>query len=382
MKDIDRLLADLFGGKTLSEEEHALLEQWIDETGKNKRFAEEIQVLKTQGKDLRKRQATEAAFLQAEQQVERKRRRLKVMRRVSVAAGFLLLIGCGYLLFLQEPRVDTPPYAGHLSPGKPKAELILPGGERFLLTPEEEQTGLPDTLQGVRMQNNTLIYHDTIEHSQLNYHTVRVPPGGEYNVHLSDNTMVYINAGSTLRYPVRFTGNQREVYLTGEAYFEVSGDSLRPFTVHADDFSVCARGTSFNVNAYPDRNRIAATLVEGRVQAIWGNHVFDMEPGTQVLLDRETGVAEYQKVDVERYTSWKDGYYFFERMRLEEIMSVLSLWYNLEVHYQDPRLKEIEFGGRLRRYDSIAVFLELLEYTENVNYEIKGNVILFKEKTD
>ena len=160
---------------------------------------------------------------------------------------------------------------------------------------------------------NTLIYDAGEKGVQVEYHTIRVPRGGEYNLQLADGTKVYLNAGSSLRYPVRFTGKRREVTLSGEGYFEVAKDSTQPFVVRAGDVDVRVLGTAFNVNAYPEKETVATTLVEGRVQVNYKTGQQVIQPGMQLVYDKQNGKVDVSVVDTEVYTSWKDGYYYFKR---------------------------------------------------------------------
>jgi transmembrane sensor len=191
-----------------------------------------------------------------------------------------------------------------------------------------------------------------------------------------------LNSGSSLRYPVRFAGDIREVFLTGEGFFEVTKDEERPFVVKTEEVDVRVLGTSFNVNAYPDEKVVATTLVEGKVRVGYGSKNFDLDPGMQFVYDREDKTANVRTVDMELYTSWKDGYYYFKQESLERIMDVLAKWYNLNVFFQNPELKNMEFGGRLKRYEDISYLLEKMEETQDVQFIIHGNTIIIKRKTD
>ena len=199
---------------------------------------------------------------------------------------------------------------------------------------------------------------------------------------LPDGTYVMLNSKSILLYPEKFTGETRSVYLIGEANFKVKPDKKHPFIVKANDYQVTALGTEFNVNAYPDEKVVATTLVEGKVRVGYGSKNFDLDPGMQFVYDREDKTANVRTVDMELYTSWKDGYYYFKQESLERIMDVLAKWYNLNVFFQNPELKNMEFGGRLKRYEDISYLLEKMEETQDVQFIIHGNTIIIKRKTD
>lgn len=380
--EIDRILADMVTGENISAEDRQQLERWKRRSGKNPCFEKEIQELAHSGSGLKSRSDRMIVFKQVERAVKQ-RRRSRFIQRLAVAAGVALLVSVtAYIILPKNRAVEPVQMATGIMPGAPRAELELPEGQIVHLDTTTKVVPIANTMTQVMSYRNTLIYDSEDEGKQVEYHTIRVPRGGEYNLQLSDNTKVYLNAGSSLRYPVRFTGDKREVVLIGEGYFEVAKDSTKPFIVKAGNIDVRVLGTAFNVNAYPDEACISTTLVEGKVQVDYGTERQFMQPGTRLVYDKSDGHAEISAVDVEVYTSWKDGYYYFKRETLENIMDVLSRWYDLNVFYQNLDLKSVEFGGRLKRYEDINYLLRKMEETEDVEFIIKGNSITVKRKTD
>ena len=379
--DIDRILAASFTGEKLSEEERCLLEEWKQEDG-HKWFENELHELKELGKDLKSREDKNLVFARIEKNVRKQRKGRLFIRWSSIAASILLLAGVvGYLMYSQESEDKTMQLV-NIGPGSPKAELVLPQGQVIELDSSSREILLANHQSKVTSSKNTLIYGGDTDSVAVEYHTVRIPLGGEFSLQLSDNTRVYLNSGSSLRYPVRFAGGGREVFLTGEGFFEVTKDNERPFIVKTEDVDVSVLGTSFNVNAYPDEKMVATTLVEGKVRVGYGTQKYDLDPGMRLVYDRENGTADVRVVDTELYTSWKDGYYYFKQESLEKIMDVLARWYNLNVFFQNSELKSMEFGGRLRRYENISYLLEKMEGTQDVKFVINGNTIIIKRKTD
>ena len=159
-------------------------------------------------------------------------------------------------------------------------------------------------------------------------------------------------------------------------------DADHPFVVNAGEIDVRVLGTSFNVNAYPDNGTIETTLVEGKVRVEHEEKEQVLDPGMQLVFDRASGKTDARVVDTEVYTSWKDGYYYFKQESLEKIMDVLARWYDLKVFFQNPELKGMEFGGRLKRYENITYLLEKMEETQDVKFIINENTITIKRKTD
>ena len=189
---------------------------------------------------------------------------------------------------------------------------------------------------------------------------------------LSDATMVYLNAETDLSYPVQFYGEERRVKLTGEAYFDVT-KSDKPFVVEVNGFEVKVLGTRFNIHAYQEETRFETTLEQGRVQVQTKDHTL-LEPGEQAVLTEE-GELSKQKVDVRRYTAWKDGQFVFDDERLEDVMNRVARWYDIKVFYRNPEVKDIRINGNISRYKDFSVLLEKIEKLEIVYFDIKGNVI-------
>ena len=380
--DIDRILSVSFTGEKLSEEEKCLLEEWKRENECRNRFEGELHELRKLGKGLKYREDKDIVFARIERIVQKQRKEQLFIRWSSVAAGIMLLLGIvGYFMYSQEDGNEIIQIA-NVGPGSPKAELILPQGQVIELDSSSREIVFSEHQSKATSVKNTLIYDAGMNLETIDFHTIRVPLGGEFNLQLSDNTRVHLNSGSSLHYPIRFAGDIREVFLTGEGFFEVTKDEVRPFVVKTGEVDVRVLGTSFNVNAYPDERVVATTLVEGQVRVGCGSKKFDLDPGLHLVYDRENKTANVRAVDTELYTSWKDGYYYFKQEPLEEIMDVLAKWYNLNVFFQNPELKKMEFGGRLKRYEDISYLLEKMEETQDVQFIIHGNTIIIKRKTD
>lgn len=381
--EIDRILADMLSGEELSGEDLKLLEEWKQLSGMHLRFEDTVRELRDSGMELKHRENRAIVFERVERKV-RKERRVRLFKRWSVAAGVALMFGIGgYFLFLPEKQVMKPvQMVSGVVPGHPRAELVLPRGKVIALDSNAKDVFVAGDAMKVTTRENTLMYDSDESTGQEEYHTIRIPRGAEYKLLLSDNTKVFLNAGSSLRYPVRFRGDKREVFLEGEGYFEVTKDSTAPFIVKTGEVDVRVLGTSFNVSAYPEGKVVEATLVEGKVSVDYKAKTRTLSPGMQLVYDRARGDSEVREVDTEVYTSWKDGYYYFKRESLEHIMDMLSRWYDVNVFYLNDDLKDMEFGGRLKRYEDIAYLLKRMEETQDIEFFISDNTITVKKKTD
>lgn len=313
-------------------------------------------------------------------EAKRRRRRLRrVMRRWSYAAAVVLAAAVAGAFFLKRDLPQQSSLPAELAWGQVPV-LVMPNGERRAL-PQNDTTVLWQEQEGdIHIDSRTLIMEgETGEEREPVYYTVNIPYGGEYNLVLPDGTRIYLNAGTTLRYPDHFAGGSREIFLSGEAYLEVSRDTSRPFIVRTDDMDVRVLGTVFNVNAYPDGNYVRTTLVEGKVETSCGGERIVMKPGTQVAYDKATRQADYFPVDVRHFISWKDGYYDFRDMTLGELMQIFVRWYDVDVRFANPLLENLRFSGRLRRYEDVSELFEQLEYTGDVAFDVKGKNIVIRD---
>ena len=313
-------------------------------------------------------------------ETKRRRRRLRrVMRRWSYAAAVVLAAAVAGAFFLKRDLPQQSSLPAELAWGQVPV-LVMPNGERRAL-PQNDTTVLWQEQEGdIHIDSRTLIMEgETGEEREPVYYTVNIPYGGEYNLVLPDGTRIYLNAGTTLRYPDHFAGGSREIFLSGEAYLEVSRDTSRPFIVRTDDMDVRVLGTVFNVNAYPDGSYVRTTLVEGKVETSCGGERIVMKPGTQVAYDKATRQADYFPVDVRHFISWKDGYYDFRDMTLGELMQIFVRWYDVNVRFANPLLENLRFSGRLRRYEDVSGLFEQLEYTGDVAFDVKGKNIVIRD---
>lgn len=266
--------------------------------------------------------------------------------------------------------------AQQIQPGGAKAILTLDDGETIFLDENITQEQLAG--KQIHVDSTTLNYRsaqNTTEREVPIYNKVDIPQGGEYALVLNDGTRVHLNSMSSLRFPVTFRG-RREVELTGEAYFEVTHTG-EPFIVHTQGMQIEVLGTVFNISAYPGEE-YRATLVSGSVKVDAGaGGSLVLKPSQQASLMPGGSELQVRTVETAFYTSWVNGKINFKDQRLEDIMKILSRWYDIEVEYPHEALKNKRFGCYVNRYEEITPFLELLEATENVRYKINGKTITF-----
>ena len=209
----------------------------------------------------------------------------------------------------------------------------------------------------------------------VRYGEIMVPRGGEYRMVLADGTRVMLNAETRLRFPEAFGDGERRVFLEGEAYFEVVQDESHPFVVQTHLGEVMVLGTAFNVNAYTDASVCYTTLVHGKVQFSAPNvGTVTLQPGEQAVVSANG--TEKRTVDLDEYIGWVNGVYNFKNRSLGEIMETFERWYDIQIYYETPDLRDITYSGSLKRYGTINSFLDALELTGDLTYKISGRKVL------
>lgn len=278
-----------------------------------------------------------------------------------------------------------------IPPGESKAMLQMADGSKVVLTGRIKSDLLEKDGTIVKSDSTQLDYSKSGKrnviangYSKLAMNTLSVPRQGEYKLVLEDGTKVWVNSDTKLRYPSHFGKNRRYVELEGEAYFEVAKDKKRPFVVKSGETEVKVLGTQFNINAYSDNKNIKTTLVEGSVafsQNIKGEKKeVVLKPGHQAVVSKGIEGIDVKKVNTTIYTAWKDGRFVFENESFDNIMKILSRWYDVEVFFQNNSLKELRFSGDLKRFENINSHLKMLGMTTNVTFSIKGKVVWVREK--
>jgi ferric-dicitrate binding protein FerR (iron transport regulator) len=308
---------------------------------------------------------------------------------LSMAAVLLLILGI--LFFRQDGETKSErsfSSSARIDPGGNKATLTLPDGSKISL--DEVRTGI---VAGEKLISKNsgghLVYAEAHAVSikqgsgKPQYHTITTPKGGIYQVTLPDGTHVYLNSGSSLRYPTVFSADRREVEATGELYFDVAkllsnrpAGGRVPFIVHTGNQRIEVLGTQFNLNAYADSRNIKTTLVEGSVKirskALDGTgeeRTVQLSPGYQVVNNFE--VLTVKKADVNQAVAWKSGYFVFDNDNIREIMRQLARWYNIDVSYVGD-MKGKRFGGIFKRSKSIFQIMENIEQTGSIDFKTEG----------
>ena len=363
---IARLLVKQWQG-TLAEEEKSEIEEWKKSDERHHALYEKITSWKFLEDKLEEETCVDhvAGWLTVHARYTG-RRRVRIAGRVAVAATVALLLAAGIVYTIKESEEE--PAIAIVAPGETKAELIFPGGSVIQLDRETSVTELLASVSHVE---------DPAD-APGSYHVLRTPSGGEYTITLPDGTTVFLNSESCLGFPGRFDSGERRVSFTGEAYFEVARDTSVPFRVEVNGALVEVLGTSFNVRAYVDEQEIQATLVKGAVMLSTNGASERLDSGEQGVIDR-AGRLTKREVDVELYTGWKEGYFVFDRDRLEKVARDLARWYKVEIVFEEPELKEISFTGIVKRYGDFNTIVRMLEMTGDTKFIIDRDTIRIRK---
>ena len=380
---IIRMIAAKVTGKDLSPEEEAVLQEWLAEREEHREVYERIkqgdgvcELLRLQRVGYGERMARDFSC-----RLQKMRRRHRIGMACKWAGGVaagMAVICCVWLLYQPKEAPLHLAVQEEIVPGSGKAVLTLANGAQIdVLRMEEGRDG--KVLIDVKGREVEAAV-DEGRQKEVVWHTLTVPAGGEFLYELSDSTKVWLNSDSELRFPVHFAGQgTREVYLKGEAFFDVTKtNGAVPFVVRLSGGDIKVYGTRFLVKNYAGEP-LSAVLTRGCIG-------FTSSQGRDVLLspsDRLEVSGEnmrIEQVDTTLYMSWIYQMFVFEGQPLEEIMKTLSRWYDMEFTFQTEDLKHIRFSGRLNRYQDIRVLLRTYEQTAGIRFDIQGrNIIISRD---
>lgn len=301
----------------------------------------------------------------------------------GAAAVIIVFIAISMLAPRSEKTIPTNTSVAEIQAGSSKAILITSEGKQISLSQQTSQQMLDLGDGTVAINNGNSVEYKTKTdsiNSKQNIHTIQIPKGGEYELILPDGTHVWLNSDSKLTFPTQFATTKREVQLSGEAYFSVTKNAASPFIVKTSgDIEVKVLGTEFNVSAYPDESVVETTLCEGSVNVSDKKQNVTLTPSHQAVYERKSGSLTTRKVDVRLYTTWKEGLFVFENKPLEEIMTTLSRWYNINVFYANQSVKKYHFTGDLERYGDFRKTLGMIEKSTSIQFKVNGNNIIVEE---
>ena len=300
--------------------------------------------------------------------------------RIAVAASTILILGFGAYFIGRHSRPIRQGNYTMVKPGGERAILTLSDGSKVVLDSSKKgfvasQSGTSISVSSKGQLDYTADKSASRRGGIETYNIFTTPVGGTYQVQLPDGSHVWLNASSSLKYPVSFNGAaERKVELSGEAYFEVAHNAKKPFKVISKGQTVQVLGTHFNIMTYADERISKTTLLEGSVK-ISGQHASQMlVPGQQAQLDQNS-LKVVNNIDLEDVVAWKDGYFKFNE-NLEGIMNKIARWYNAEIIYEYKPDQKTTFSGELPRNRDIADLLKIIEFNGDVHFKLEGRRII------
>ncbi|GAA3958536.1 FecR family protein [Mucilaginibacter dorajii] len=372
----------------LSEAESAELFSWVEASEANSALFDKL-LSEKELESLHNQYAsfdTESALVSIKarlQPVEIKVRKLNITKLLSVAASVILCLAIAIPAYLHytHPKQQVAVVQKNIQiiPGGNKAILTLANGKQVVLNGAANgNIASQANISVKKLADGLVAYNDgpnaNDQQSVTTYNTMSTPRGGQYHVILADGTNVWLNAASSIKFPVAFNGNERRVQITGEAYFEVAHDKTKPFRVESNGQTVEVLGTHFNVNAYADENEVKTTLLEGSVKVTAGDKSYLLKPGEQSQL--KNGVVNITDGDTDEATAWKNGIFHFNDASIESVMRQLSRWYNVDVKYEG-KIKERTFSGEISMNVNASQILDAMSF-KKIHYSIEGKTIIVR----
>lgn len=310
---------------------------------------------------------------------------LKLWRVTAAAAAVLVFLSTGLYFYLNRTQPKPSLKAGiakqlknDVLPGSNKAVLTLANGEQVVLTDakngvvaKQGGTAIIKTSDGQVI--NQVANKLTSNEPSIGYNTITTPRGGQYQVVLPDGSKVWLNAASSLKYPTKFSGEERNVELTGEAYFEVARNAAMPFRVRSAGQIVEVLGTHFNINAYTDETLMKTTLLEGSVRVNHEQATVVIKPGEQASAVKGVSRIAVNEADTNEVIAWRDGYFQFNHADIQTVMRQLSRWYDVDVKY-DGAISSNQFGGAIQRNLKLSQVLHILEKSQ-LHFTISGKEV-------
>jgi transmembrane sensor len=307
-------------------------------------------------------------------------RKINWIRVAAAAVIFLGLAAGAYFLFpnrsvreLAKNTTEKPLKKDRSAPAGNKAMLTLSDGSRIELDSATNGTfAIQGNTQVIKKSDGQIAYNGKSD--EVMYNTLSNPKGSNVvSLTLADGSKVWLNAESSLTFPVAFPGEERKVEITGEAYFEVAHDANKKFIVTKGTTTVQVLGTHFNVNAYDDENSIKVTLLEGSVKVENVNNKVIIKPGEQAQVGKDNGIKVVNDLDIQQVIAWQKGLFEFNHADLASIMRQVSRWYDVEVIY-DGKITEGKFGGGLSKSLPLSAVLKLME-ANGVKFQLEGKVL-------
>lgn len=315
------------------------------------------------------------------QQFDAARRKPRIVQLLKYAAAAVIVLAIGAGIWMMRPGKQGAGEQGQLANAAPQGKVQLKMGDGRTV-----ELGLDS--QTIRHGSHAQVHADT---AALTYAAgdataaagkmdeLYVPRGLQYRLQLADGSRVWLNADTKLRFPAVFSGDSREVYVEGEAFFEVKADAARPFVVHTGSNHLKVLGTSFNVNTFDQA--VTTTLTTGRLLVSAGAEKETVSPDEQTIY--KSGKLKKRNVDTQVFTAWKDGDLYFEDAPLADICRYLERSYDYQFEFEHTSLKTLRFTLDLRRPAHLQDALDLIRISlENISFHVQGRTVRVSRQSD
>lgn len=361
MEDIKLIIIRFLEGN-IEEEDSRFLKKWLDESSLNRKVFEEFKSawIKT---GIINEYSKEEALQKIEKSINKRK---FYNQQIAASIMIILLFSIFYYYYPTKNSLNLL----HINPGKNEAILITNKGDRIILDSNKRNLKDMSILKAIEIPKDS------------NNHKIKQTPtnkiitsrGTEFSFILSDGTKVFLNSESELKFPITFSKNTREVFLMGEAYFDVKTNPERPFIVNLNNTKIRVTGTKFNVRNYINNN-VITTLEEGIVEVIIRKNGKSsiLTPGEQAIINDENIVIK--KVDIKDYISWKDGYFIYRDKTLGYIMREISRWYNFDYIFVDKDVSKYVLTAKIKKFDSPEQIFKILQETKKFIFRTNGKVI-------
>ena len=400
MNDAQRIkvLIEKYLDQELNNSERVELDQWLNDSEHNRKLFDRL----TDGKQLFAIKEDSAI---AEEKIARllrekhpelallgttpviPMRKLIWFKMIPAAAVVIVMGTAAYLWFKSNAHKEISKTETHVAvadkaPGRDGAILKLSNGEEIVL---DEAANGNLTKQGstqITKQGGLLAYNSQGKSTEVLYNTLSTPRGRQFQLALPDGSHVWLNAASSIKFPTAFAENNREVTISGEAYFEVKKDAAKPFRVLANGTQIEVLGTHFNVNAYKDEDAVKTTLVEGKVRignrsrsagAIGNPESIILAPGQQAQV-KESKIDVVKNADITAALAWKNGLIVFSSADIKEVLRQVSRWYDVDIEYKSD-IKVPEFFGEIPRTVNLSDVLKIIELNSRLRFTVTGNKV-------
>jgi len=369
--DFKKLAEHILSGNA-SEEELARYNHWFNSLQNKEEY--EIENEPQKERDLLHR-------IRADIRLSDKHTGFLKLKHVAAAAILLIAIGAGsYIFYRKNDLKDRAAFVTSkgIPPGKDQAVLTLADGKHIVLAQTNNgQIAQQSGSLVIKSDSNWLVYHAAMNAQNklaVQYNLLSTPRGGQYKVVLPDGTKAWLNSVSSIQFPTSFEGNERDVQISGEVYFEVAHNKLKPFIVSAKDVKISVLGTHFDVNAYGDDGHIKATLLQGSVKVANNKQNVVITPGEQALVSETENDISVNQVNVANIVAWTQGLLSFEDNNVKEFMANLSRWYDLDIEYKG-KISVANMGGMINRNTNLSDVLSALD-AEGIHAKLEGRKLI------